>query len=177
MNELYEQIQTIKNSGSRGQELMIDSFVIGYLFAQKKLKTSEDLQEFLKQLKELKNEIDQDLKLPSARDEYLLNKLSNLPILQMKEKQEDLQQQQKIKKKEQKQQGIKNKDPLSQTTPIIQNVNKDQIDFQQSVQVQGEDEGGKKQNSKKTSKGKKATEGVQTRNQALQSKTDQQQNE
>ncbi|CAD8048932.1 unnamed protein product [Paramecium sonneborni] len=176
MNQLYELIQTIKNSGSRGQELMKDSFVIGYQFGIKKIKTQDQLQKFVKQLNDLKIKIDQDENSPT-RDKFLFESIDNFSIPQKKEQNE----QKKKKNTEQKQPGKGKQKNLLKTTPNnLENDKKDSIDFQQSTQEEQQIE--KQQNQQNIKKScaqqcQKSQEGVQTRHQAAQSKADQQKNE
>ncbi|CAD8142260.1 unnamed protein product [Paramecium octaurelia] len=175
MNQIYDLMQIIKTSQQRGQELMIDSFVIGYLFGKGNLKNKEDLQIFIEQLNDIKHRIDVGDLFPSSRDELILSRLGNLSMLIKGENNNDKYKQQQ-KKKQGKGKGKTN--ILAQTTPI--NPQTDLKDQNELNQFQEEDT--EKQqiqmNSKKPKTQQPQKQGVQTRQQiAQQQKKEQQKDE
>ncbi|CAD8148463.1 unnamed protein product [Paramecium pentaurelia] len=178
MNQLYDLMSIIKTSGQRGQELMIDSFVIGYLLGKGNLKNKEELQTFVEQLKEIKNQIDQSLQYTSIRDDFLISNLGNMQFLLKNEKNDDKKQKQ-LKKNAEKAKGKSKKINLAQTTPI--NPQLDIKDENELIQNQVEEvEKQQSQANSKKSQGQqpqKPQQGVQTRQQLAQSKSDQQKNE
>ncbi|CAK90587.1 unnamed protein product (macronuclear) [Paramecium tetraurelia] len=159
MNQIYDLMQIIKTSEQRGQELMIDSFVIGYLFGKGNLKNKEDLEKFIEQLNDLKHKIDIGDQFPTSRDDFILNSLGNLIMM--------------IKKRKRNQERVKEKQILwlRQHLQTLKQIQKKEETEKQQTQT----------NSKKPKTQQPQKSGMQTRQSTTQStaeqKKEQQKNE
>jgi hypothetical protein len=67
--DYYKVTDLIKRTESKGQELMVDSFIIGVAIGRGELKSEKEIDIAIEQLRNLKNQIDLSNKSPFERDE------------------------------------------------------------------------------------------------------------
>ena len=78
MDFYYQATDLIKKTESKGQDLMIDSFILGYMVGAEKLKDMNDLKKVVDNLHEIKIKIEENQISPFTRDETFIKELASL---------------------------------------------------------------------------------------------------
>ncbi|CAD8046000.1 unnamed protein product [Paramecium primaurelia] len=139
MEIIKKLINEIQQSQSKGQELVIDHFLIGYLIGRGEINSIEDIKNLIQQLKEINEQMDEGKISSFSRDYFINQKLmlpgifsqdSQLLVQQQKEEindqiiQDDYQQ--NTHKYDDQQKKEQNKQQITQT--LLQNQNLEQKD-------------------------------------------------